>query len=57
MKIYNVVEICDNGEFTTIVTDNGNSIQLPKGTRHSIIIQPVMDPSQTITVSIDLHLG
>lgn len=57
MKIFNVVEICDNGEFITIVMKNGY-IHLPMDGRHSITIQPIEDSyngNMTITVNVDLY--
>jgi len=56
MKIHNVIEIYDNGEFITIVTDNGN-IHLPMEGKHSITVQPMNNPSDdyTITVNVDLY--
>lgn len=56
MKIFNVVEICDNGEFITIVMKNGY-IHLPMDGRHSITIQPMKNPNDdyTITVNVDLY--
>lgn len=56
MKIFNVIEICDNGEFITIVTPNG-AIHLPRDGKHSIAVQSISNPSDdyTITVNVDLY--
>lgn len=56
MKIFNVIEICDNGEFITIVTPNG-AIHLPMDGKHSIAVQSISNSSDdyTITVNVDLY--
>lgn len=58
MKIYNVVEIFDNGDFITIVTPNG-SVHLPTGSDPSIVINPIksIGVDNTISVTIDLYAG
>ncbi|MCK5641799.1 MAG: hypothetical protein KAJ19_13435 [Gammaproteobacteria bacterium] len=57
MKIHNVVEIHDNGEFITIITKSGSSIHLPPDSEHSITIKAMEDPGDhyTITVTVDLY--
>ena len=57
MKIFNVIEIYDNGEFITIVTQTGSAIHLPMNSQHSIVIQSVDNPSDdyAIIVNIDLY--
>ena len=57
MKVFNIIEIFDNGEFITIVTETGSTIHLPMEGVHSITVQPIEDPSDnyTITVNIDLY--
>ena len=58
MEIFNVTEIYDNGEFITIVTPTG-AIHLPMDGEHSIVVQPIDNPSDDyhITVNIDLYQG
>lgn len=57
MKIHNVKEIFDNGEFVTIVTESGTSIHLPMNSKHSITINDIEYPldSSVISISIDLY--
>ena len=56
MKIFNIKSIFDNGEFITIITQNG-AVHLPMDGKHSIVVQPIEDPGDnyTITVNIDLY--
>ena len=53
MRIHNVIEIFDNGEFVTIVTETGAAIHLPVG-EHSITILDMTDAS-CMTVSIHFN--
>lgn len=55
MRIFNVVEIFDNDEFTTIVTKN-SCIHLPIDGKHSITIQPIKFPSDDYTITVDVDL-
>lgn len=60
MRIFNVVEIHDDDDVAiTIVTKSGTAVHLPLDGKHSIIIQPMTDPSDNylITVNIDLYQG
>lgn len=52
MKIFNVVEIFDNGEFVTIVTQTGSAVHLPMESKHSITIHT---KDNTTNVSVDLN--
>ena len=54
MKIFNVVEIFDNGEFITLITKTGSAIHLPKDGKHSIVIEKTTD---SISVIISLYEG
>ena len=38
MKIYNVVELYDNGEFVSVVTASGSVINLPEG-KHYLALE------------------
>ncbi len=49
MKICNVIEIFDNGEFITVTTSTGSNVHLPSG-MHSITIHGQ-------DISIDMHEG
>ena len=62
MKIANVVEIFDNGEFVTLVTMTGSAIHLPMNAKHSIIVQKdeALDGGSvtpTFNVVVDLFEG
>jgi len=54
MKIHNVVEIFDNGEFVTVVTDTGTAIHLPEKSEHSITIKAIENPADNYTISINI---
>ena len=38
MKIFNVTQIYDNGEFVTVVTSTETAIHLPSDDKHSITV-------------------
>ena len=54
MKIYNVLEIFDNGEFVTIITTSGSAIHLPMNCEHSITILDMDDPGDNYTININV---
>lgn len=56
MQVFNVTGIYDDDEFVTIETKN-SVIHLPMNSHPSITIQPMDNPSDnyTITVNIDLY--
>jgi len=56
MKICNVIEIYDGGEFVTIVTTSGTVIHLPARTEHSITILDVEDPSGDYVINVLVNL-
>ena len=55
MKITNVQEIYDNGEFVTLILNNGHVVHLPdhklKGRGHTLILL------DTTTVEVDFYGG
>jgi len=53
MTIFNVVEIFDNGEFVSIITDTKSAIHLPEG-RHSLVIDK---ESKTTAVTVHVNLN
>ena len=50
MKIYNVIEIYDNGEFVTITTETGTLIHLPSRETHSIVASVVDNSKNNRTI-------
>ena len=54
MKISNVIDIFDNGDFVTIVTKTGTAIHLPSDAKHSIVIHLDDD---LLYVIVDLFEG
>lgn len=61
MKIHNVVEIFDNGEFVSIVTRTDSAVHLPTGQKHSITAElkksPLGDAYSSVSVTVDLDTG
>ncbi len=59
MRITNVIEICDNGEFISIVTETGSAVHLPCNAEHSICIEELENPSEShvFNVCVDLYQG
>ena len=55
MKIYNVKEIYDNGEFVTIVTFTGSVIHLPMDGKHSLAVKKSDEDNNMIIVTIDFY--
>ncbi len=61
MKVCNVVEIFDNGEFVTLVTMTGSATHLPEG-KHSLVVQKESatdggSVTKTFDVTVDLFEG
>ena len=54
MKIMNVIEIFDNGEFVSIVTSTGTAIHLPMNHKHSITILDMDDPSDNYIINVNV---
>jgi len=54
MKIHNVIEIFDNGEFVTIVTKTGSAIHLPMDSQHSITVLDMENPADNYIFSIQV---
>jgi hypothetical protein len=54
MRLFNVVEISDNGEFVSIITQTGTVVHLPMNQRHSITIA---DESTTSAYIVEIEIG
>jgi len=50
MRLNNVIEISDNGEFVTIVTASNSAIHLPTGPGHSITIHTIREADKSLMV-------
>ena len=56
MKVFNVSEIFDNGEFATLVTRSGQAIHLPEDGKHSICVTKVHFDKEDRFVNIDCQV-
>jgi len=53
MKICNVKEIFDNGEYITIITNSGTEIHLPRDQQHSLVVKISEPYMVNLLVSFD----
>jgi hypothetical protein len=55
MKVGKVQEICDCGEFVSIITITGTIIHLPSNEKHSITL--TVDSENDVDVKVDFNEG
>ena len=56
MKIFNITQIFDNGEFVTIVTETGSAVHLPMNDKHSITVTQTNFDKKGRFVSVDCQV-